>query len=88
MIKYYKNYKRGDRDANLNIGAKLNAENADKCGSPNDYVKEPNNKLELDEAAMEEHNDLQPSVIPVDDDPEDHHDVGDENAIRYHTEDV
>lgn len=87
MIKYYKNYKRGDRDAAFNISAKLNAENAEKCGSPNDFAKEPNNKLDLHEAAVEEYNDMQPSVIPVDDDPEDHHDVGDENAIgRYHTE--
>ena len=85
MIKYYKNYKRGDRDAN--ISAKMNAENVDKCGSPNDLVKEPNNKLELNEAAAEEY-DLQPSVIPVDDDAEDQHDVSDENMAinKYHSD--
>lgn len=85
MIKYYKNYKRGDRDANLNVGAKVNAENAEKGGSPTDFVKEPTGKLDLQEA-MEEYNDLHPSVIPVDDEPEDHQEVGDENAVRYHTE--
>ena len=85
MIKYYKNYKRGDRDANLNV-AKLNAENADQRGSPS-FVKEPNHKLELNEAAMEEYNDMQPSAIP-DDDPDYQHDVSDENMAinKYHTE--
>ena len=63
MIKYYKNYKRGDRD----INTKINPDNTD------------GNKG--DEEGMGDDQEIKPSVIPVEEDIEDMHDLGDENEV-------
>lgn len=76
MIKYYKNYKRGDRD----ISTKINSDNME-------FAKEPNNKG--DDPVMDEE-EAKPQVIPVDDEIEEMADIGDENEAinggRFHTE--
>jgi len=88
MVKYYKNYKRGERPDNnpANLHSKPTSDSHDKYGSPtaNEFVKEPQGKLELHEGAQEEYNDAQPSIIPAEDGED--HDVSDENSAvnKYH----